>query len=64
MIITTEVTVSFKVPEEHDLLRKFMSDHDMSEWKDCSSTHYMSFKKVEVVGVDINVDSKEVTNND
>lgn len=43
MLITTTTTIGFKLPEENNLVEKFMSEHDMNKWSEDVNTDYIFF---------------------
>lgn len=63
MYITIATTIGFKVPEEYTLAEAFAKSHDLSEWKDCSTTGMICYKREEFrqMNVEIKINEKDTT---
>ena len=55
MIIKTDVTLSFRLPEDEKILSGFISTNDMTKWKVCSVAENM----VTLTHTEIGTSSKE-----
>lgn len=47
MLIVTQTTISFKVPEENDSLELFKRSHDMKEWRENNNTQFICYTRSE-----------------
>ena len=45
MILTNDTTVTFSIPEDNELLQKFMKDIDISKWKQTYVSEMICFHK-------------------
>ena len=45
MLTTVTTTVTFKMPEEDDKVRWFLSSVNVSEWKEITDSGYVSYTK-------------------
>ena len=45
MILTNDTTVAFSIPEDNELLQKFMKDIDISKWKRMEVSEMICFRR-------------------
>ena len=45
MMVTVTTTVTFELPREADDAVQFVSEHDMSEWKEIVDSGYTTYSK-------------------
>lgn len=45
MIIITEVSIGFILPEEYNLMQKFKKEHNLDEWKASESTGMIAYSQ-------------------
>ena len=53
MIINTETTIMFRVPEEHDAMMEFIMTMDMSKWTQESISGFYIFRNKESVNTEV-----------
>ena len=53
MTVTTKTTVTFQIPEEHELARRFVAAHDMSEWRESVSSNFIGYTQQRTFAVDM-----------
>ncbi len=47
MLIVTQTTISFKVPEENDSLEIFRKSHDMTKWRENDNMQFICYTRSE-----------------
>lgn len=47
MLIVTQTTISFKVPEEMDAVEQFVRSHDMTKWNASDTCDYICYTRSE-----------------
>lgn len=47
MLIVTQTTISFKVPEENDAVKQFIRSHDMTKWNASGTADYICYTRSE-----------------
>lgn len=51
MNVLTKTTVTFRIPDDHKQLDLFIKKNDMSEWKECVASNYVSYSRSQNVVV-------------
>lgn len=60
MIVLTKTTVTFQIPNDHKQLDLFIKKNDMSEWKECVASNYVSYSRSQNVVVCLPREDREV----
>ena len=48
MIVTNEFSISFRIPDDMDVLKEFEESNDLFEWSRSESTEYITYKYISV----------------
>lgn len=59
MIVTTKTTVTFRLPQDYELLNAFLKSNDMSEWTEYISTEWISYSHQQTVAIGVKEEGAE-----